>query len=993
MSMKTRFLACIGYLAGLAAASAQPSILFQPDSISVSPGANVFFQVLAFGDGAISYQWLKNNAPMPGQEADFIYLRNVSAGDAGEYQVIASSMSGSVTSGVAALVLELTFTKVTSGPLVTDPGSSLPASWGDYDNDGYPDVFIPKAASDFNYLYRNNGDGTFQRVLTGSPVTDYANTRSATWADYDNDGWLDLFVANSGIGGGGGFGGPVGNNVMYRNNRNGTFAVAALADFSEAGAANTSGAFADYDGDGFLDLAVGVNINANALYRNNGNGGMARVNAAPLTTDNFKNTSSVVWGDYNDDGSPDLLVVNQPPPFPFGNFRLGEEILYSNNGDGTFSRQTNNPIVTAGGVSLSGSWVDYDNDGDRDLFIANYSGQNSALFRNDGGGAFTRITAGEIVNEGSEGAFTTSAAWGDYDNDGWIDVFVTNDGAFGNFLYRNNGDGSFTETEAGSPASDRGNSFGCAWVDVNRDGALDLFVSNVSGENYLYRNNGGTNGWINIRLTGKQSNRFGVGAKVRVLATIKGVAVWQSREIAARDGAGSPNTLDAHFGLGDAAKVDVVRVEWPTGAVQDVPDVSKNQFLVVEEVPSIRLAPASRPEGDVGERSMFFTVSLTQPTNASVSVEFFTADGTAFAGEDYVGTNGTVVFAPNQTNQTIAITVLGDLADETNETFSVILTNSTVVPISRRLGLGTIIDDEPIFATVGDVTVTEGNGIGSTAVFIVELIKPGDTPISMEFATAAVSAAAGSDFTATNGVLVFSPGETTKPVVVPIVGDLLDEPSEVFTLNLTNAVNVILADIQASATILNDDLPPTVSVGNLAVAEGNAGTFQMAFDVNLSGPSGYLVSVQAATSNLTAQTGSDYIGVGAQTLSFAAGITNRKFIVTVIGDTAVEPNEVFLVNIFNAQNAILGSPGFGTINDDDFKLGSVLMGGNGFSLSFPTIAGRSYRVEWTGELSAGAVWLPLPGYENVIGTGADVAVVDPAAGLARRFYRVVQLSP
>src|SRR5262245_35489860 len=163
MSMKTRVLASFGYLAFLATAFAQPAILFQPDSVSVSPGANVFFQVMAFGDGAITYQWLKNGAPMSGQEADFIYLRNVSAADVGDYQVIVSAASGSVTSGPAALSLNMTFTKVTTGPLVTDPGSSLPASWGDYDNDGYPDVFVPKAATDFNYLYRNNGDGTFSR--------------------------------------------------------------------------------------------------------------------------------------------------------------------------------------------------------------------------------------------------------------------------------------------------------------------------------------------------------------------------------------------------------------------------------------------------------------------------------------------------------------------------------------------------------------------------------------------------------------------------------------------------------------------------------------------------------------------------------------------------------------------------------------------------------------------------------------------------------------
>jgi hypothetical protein len=434
-------------------------------------------------------------------------------------------------------------------------------------------------------------------------------------------------------------------------------------------------------------------------------------------------------------------------------------------------------------------------------------------------------------------------------------------------------------------------------------------------------------------------------------------------------------------------------VVWPTGAVQDMVDVPGNQFLVVEEAPSIRLAPASRPEGDVGERTMSFSVSLTEPTNATVSVEFFTANGTAVAGEDYIATNGVVTFAPNQTNQTLSVNILGDLLDETNETFSVILSNSTVLPISRKEALGTIIDDEPIFALVNDVVMTEGSGPGAAAVFIVELIKAGEVPISIDFVTASGTAAAGTDFVATNGVLVFSPGETAKSVVVPVMDDSLDEPSEGFTLNFTNGINVQITDSQAAATILDDDNPPTVSVSSVAVTEGNSGTVQMAFDVNLSGPSGYLVVIQAATSNITAQSGVDYIGGTAQTLSFAAGVTNRKFIVTAVGDVALEANETFLVNLFNPQNTVVGLTGIGTIIDDDFKLGQVLMGGNGFSMSFPSIAGRSYRVDWTSELSATPVWVPLTGYENVIGTGAIVPVVDPEASEAHRFYRVVQQSP
>src|SRR5437870_228715 len=166
MSIKIRVLALAGFLASAAASLSQPTCLFEPDSTSVSPGPNVFFQSLAFGDGPITYQWFKNGVALPGETGDFLFLAQATVADAGDYSVVASTFSGSATSSVIALSFDTTFTKITTGSLVTDPGSSRPAAWGDYDNDGYPDVFVPKGASDFNYLYHNNGDGTFRRVLS-----------------------------------------------------------------------------------------------------------------------------------------------------------------------------------------------------------------------------------------------------------------------------------------------------------------------------------------------------------------------------------------------------------------------------------------------------------------------------------------------------------------------------------------------------------------------------------------------------------------------------------------------------------------------------------------------------------------------------------------------------------------------------------------------------------------------------------------------------------
>jgi hypothetical protein len=193
-------------------------------------------------------------------------------------------------------------------------------------------------------------------------------------------------------------------------------------------------------------------------------------------------------------------------------------------------------------------------------------------------------------------------AWGDYDNDGWLDLFVANLGPLDpisrvsiapedNFLYHNNGDGTFTKITSGSLVHDLGYSTGCAWADYDNDGFLDLFVSNGWGtkseNNFLYRNNGNTNNWINVRLVGTVSNRSAIGAKVRVEATIAGSTLWQMREISGGSNYGSQNDMRANFGLGDATNVETLRIEWPSGTVQELHAVAAKQFLTIAEPPRL----------------------------------------------------------------------------------------------------------------------------------------------------------------------------------------------------------------------------------------------------------------------------------------------------------------------------------------------------------------------------------------------------------------------
>ena len=276
--------------------------------------------------------------------------------------------------------------------------------------------------------------------------------------------------------------------------------------------------------------------------------------------------------------------------------------------------------MTSGGATADVSWADYDNDGDLDVLLTNTGGENERLFRNDGTNGFTRITQGAIVNAGGNSG---GAAWGDYDNDGYIDLFVANDLGQKNCLYHNAGDGTFSPVTKGAVVNDGGRSKSSAWADYDNDGYLDLFVANGGYDHppappqesgFLYHNEGGTNNWMILKLVGTASNRSAIGAKVRVLATIGGKSFWQLREISGGGGGwGSQNDLRAHFGLGDATTVDKVRIEWPSGNVQELINVAPKQILTItEHQEGATLAPslaATKME------SGWAQLTLTGPTN------------------------------------------------------------------------------------------------------------------------------------------------------------------------------------------------------------------------------------------------------------------------------------------------------------------------------------------------------------------------------------------
>jgi Calx-beta domain-containing protein len=333
---------------------------------------------------------------------------------------------------------------------------------------------------------------------------------------------------------------------------------------------------------------------------------------------------------------------------------------------------------------------------------------------------------------------------------------------------------------------------------------------------------------------------------------------------------------------------------------------------------TIRINDASIVEGDAGQKTMTFTISWTGAKGgAAPSVKYATANVTATSGADYTATSNTASLANNGCRcATVNVPILGDTTTEGTETFAVNLSNAVNAKIADAQGIGTIYDNEgPPSFVVTDVSGAEASGPLS---FSVLLTNASGTTVSVDYATADGTAIAGSDYTATSGTLTFTPGQTSTSVSVTIVNDALAEDDETFTSNLSNATGgIAIADAQGVGTIVNDDLDPTVSVGNASVLEGDIGTATLSLPVTLSGPSGREVDVDYATSGGTANAGSDYTAKSG-TLVFAAGDTSKQIDVTVTGDLLVEGNETFTVTLSSPFNADLGtSVATGTITNDD----------------------------------------------------------------------------
>lgn len=342
--------------------------------------------------------------------------------------------------------------------------------------------------------------------------------------------------------------------------------------------------------------------------------------------------------------------------------------------------------------------------------------------------------------------------------------------------------------------------------------------------------------------------------------------------------------------------------------------------------PSISATDVSIVEGNSGTKNAVFTLTLSQAIGATVTVDYSTFDNTTTAGADYVPVSGTATFQPFQTTTTVIVPILGDILDESSESFRLHLSNAINATLLTTDPVGTILDDDATpTLSINDLSINEGQAGQTQATFTVSLSAPSGQTVTVNYQTADGSAISANipnnnssnDYVAQSGSLTFLPGVTTQTITVTVNGDTLYELDETFAINLLSAVNAGIVDTQATGTIVNDDAKPTLVISDASDFEGNTGTTPLTFTVSLLQPSALPVTVTYASSSGTALDGNDY-QTASNSITFNPGETSKTITVNVIGDGNVEADENFFINLSNATNAVIGDAlGVGTIRNDD----------------------------------------------------------------------------
>ncbi len=535
--------------------------------------------------------------------------------------------------------------KIVLGDKVTEyliEVKSLGVCFLDYDNDGYQDIFFVNGSSRLlrkeghpphDYLFHNNGDGTFTDVTEQAHLGDSGWHTGCTTGDYNNDGYMDLFVTNWGP------------NKLYRNNGNGTFtdvtAAAGVAGPTWDPPKWSMGAgFGDIDNDGYLDLYVpnfvkfdynilpppnpsspckmkGIPIacapdmydpQQDILYHNNGDGTFTDISqSAGIIRDRPGKGFGVVFSDFDNDGDQDMYIIND----------AGMNFYYINDGKGHFTDYSMPSGTAVDGFGNSqgtmGVWVgDVNHDGLQDIVIGNFIQQIKTLYINQGNNLFLDQTAEWGIGQLAYNYSTWGTGLLDFDNDGWLDLWITNghtmeqlekyfpDDTFAepNYVLRNEEGKRFLDVSemAGIYKIPNKVGRGTAFADIDNDGDIDVLVTNKNDFPTLWRNDGGNaRNWITIRTEGVKSNRCGFGAKIFA----KSGGMQQVFEVRTSESFLSSSDVRVHIGIEEAKAADI-EIHWPSGQIDKYPNVGANQFYWAREGdflkpdPPVKAKPASR---------------------------------------------------------------------------------------------------------------------------------------------------------------------------------------------------------------------------------------------------------------------------------------------------------------------------------------------------------------------------------------------------------------
>jgi hypothetical protein len=443
----------------------------------------------------------------------------------------------------------------------TSPAFYKGAAWIDYDNDNDLDLFASP-----NFLFRNDGNGTFVQITNPFGFTPMQNPGGSSWADLNNDGFIDCIIAQY----------PSG---VFLNNGNGTFTDISSQISNLNGFPAWGCAIGDWNKDAFADFvfthAAGfhpIGPFPSKLYLNTNSSVTPQYITGYTLTDSTKPYTVPYWSDYDLDGDMDLFVASGPGGSP------GTDFCYKNmkveTGMDTLVRMTSELFASQLQDGQCYNFIDFDNDGDLDLCLTNYAGASTRFYINNGGVytlqtmPFTATTS-NLTND-----------WGDFDNDGDLDVIITNDQQPAKY-YKNNGNGTFAAAINLGLAGGSGVTNG----DYDNDGDLDLFIHGNGNARALFRNDSAATGnnWINIKCSGTVSNKSALGTIVRLKATINGTSYWQMREINAQNSFQSQNDLRVHFGLGNATIVDSLIIKYSSGDVETFANVAPDIFYCNEE--------------------------------------------------------------------------------------------------------------------------------------------------------------------------------------------------------------------------------------------------------------------------------------------------------------------------------------------------------------------------------------------------------------------------